>query len=108
MDLSKTIIENEVLESKLFKEENVATEVLKRFLTSIIIAMSIEALLLVFKISMNDLLTTSQKLKIKEKIAIEQPVFEVFHLSIQQTRTYTLQQDQHLMLEEYHNSLSLQ
>ncbi len=53
-DLSKTILEHEVFYKKLSRKNNLENRVLARFLTSIIIALSIEALMVVFKIALSD------------------------------------------------------
>jgi len=53
-DLSKTILEHEVFYKSLSRKNNLENRLLARFLTSIIIALSIEALMVVFKISLSD------------------------------------------------------
>ncbi|CAI6148419.1 MAG: hypothetical protein SPLUMA1_SPLUMAMAG1_01991 [uncultured Sulfurimonas sp.] len=53
-DLSKTILEHEVFYKSLSRNYNLENKLLARFLTSIIIALSIEALMVVFKITMSD------------------------------------------------------
>lgn len=53
-DLAKTLFNHEVFEKVSFTGHHVVSNVLRKFMTSIIIAMSIEALLLVFKISIDD------------------------------------------------------
>lgn len=53
-DLSKTILEHEVFYKSLSRKNNLENRLLARFLTSIIIALSIEALMVVFKIALND------------------------------------------------------
>ncbi|MCX2683213.1 PDC sensor domain-containing protein [Campylobacter sp. MIT 21-1685] len=53
-DLAKTIIEEEVL-GKIKKETNGIQKTMVRFLGSIIIALAIEALMLVFKLAISDL-----------------------------------------------------
>ena len=53
-DLSKQIIEHEVLFKKFEKEEDQEFKVLAKFLISIIIALSIETLMVVFKIILDD------------------------------------------------------
>lgn len=53
-DLAKTILENELF-FKSFKEETLqGKQILGKFLTSIIIALSIESLMVVFKIALNN------------------------------------------------------
>jgi hypothetical protein len=53
-DLSKTMIENEVLFKSLDSSNEVQSKILSKFLTSIIIALSIESLMAVFKIVLDD------------------------------------------------------
>jgi len=53
-DLSKTMIENEVLFKSLDSGNEVQSKILSKFLTSIIIALSIESLMAVFKIVLDD------------------------------------------------------
>lgn len=53
-DLAKTVLEHEVFYKSLSRKNNLENRLLARFLTSIIIALSIEALMVVFKISLND------------------------------------------------------
>jgi len=53
-DLSKTILEQEVLYKNSVINEGVEARVLTKFLISIIIALSIEALMVVFKITISD------------------------------------------------------
>lgn len=53
-DLAKTILEHEVFYKSLSRSYNLENRLLARFLTSIIIALSIEALMVVFKISLSD------------------------------------------------------
>lgn len=53
-DLSKTILEHEVFYKRLSRKNNLENRLLARFLTSIIIALSIEALMVVFKIALSD------------------------------------------------------
>ena len=53
-DLSKQIMEHEVLYKSFHKEENQDFKVLGKFLISIIIALSIETLMVVFKIVLDD------------------------------------------------------
>ncbi|MDD5212422.1 MAG: hypothetical protein PHV62_08390 [Sulfuricurvum sp.] len=53
-DLSKTMIENEVLFKSLNSSNEVQSKILSKFLTSIIIALSIESLMAVFKIVLDD------------------------------------------------------
>lgn len=53
-DLAKTILEHEVFYKKLSNKNNLENRLLARFLTSIIIALSIEALMVVFKIALSD------------------------------------------------------
>ena len=53
-DLAKTILEHEVFYKSLSRKNNLENRLLARFLTSIIIALSIEALMVVFKISLSD------------------------------------------------------
>lgn len=53
-DLSKTMIENEVLFKSLASSNEVQSKILSKFLTSIIIALSIESLMAVFKIVLDD------------------------------------------------------
>ncbi|MDQ7042668.1 MAG: hypothetical protein Q9M34_03970, partial [Sulfurimonas sp.] len=53
-DLSKTILEHEVFYKSLSRNYNLENRLLARFLTSIIIALSIEALMVVFKITLSD------------------------------------------------------
>jgi hypothetical protein len=53
-DLAKTILEHEVFYKKLSRKNNLENRLLARFLTSIIIALSIEALMVVFKIALSD------------------------------------------------------
>jgi len=53
-DLSKTMIENEVLFKSLDSANEVQSKILSKFLTSIIIALSIESLMAVFKIVLDD------------------------------------------------------
>ncbi len=53
-DLAKQIFENEVLYRRFHNEENKQYKILGRFLISIIIALSIETLMVVFKIALGD------------------------------------------------------
>lgn len=53
-DLSKTILEHEVFYKSLSRNNNLENRLLARFLISIIIALSIEALMVVFKIALSD------------------------------------------------------
>ncbi len=53
-DLAKTILEQEVFFKSYSKNSSVETKILTKFLTTIIIALSIEALIVVFKIAIND------------------------------------------------------
>lgn len=53
-DLAKTVLEHEVFYKSLSRKNNLENRLLARFLTSIIIALSIEALMVVFKISLSD------------------------------------------------------
>ncbi len=53
-DLAKTLIENEVLFKKIDYGINLQSKILSKFLTSIIIALSIESLMAVFKIVLDD------------------------------------------------------
>lgn len=53
-DLAKTILEQEVFFKSYSKNSRVETKILTKFLTTIIIALSIEALIVVFKIAIND------------------------------------------------------
>ena len=53
-DLAKTILEHEVFYKRLSRKNNLENRLLARFLTSIIIALSIEALMVVFKIALSD------------------------------------------------------
>ncbi|UCM99825.1 hypothetical protein LCX93_09870 [Sulfurimonas sp. SWIR-19] len=53
-DLSKTILEHEVFYKSISREYNIENKLLARFLTSIIIALSIESLMVVFKIALSD------------------------------------------------------
>jgi len=53
-DLSKTILEHEVFYKSISRDYNIENKLLARFLTSIIIALSIESLMVVFKIALSD------------------------------------------------------
>lgn len=53
-DLAKTILEQEVFFKSYLKHSKVETKILTKFLSTIIIALSIEALIVVFKIAMNN------------------------------------------------------
>lgn len=53
-DLARTILEREVFYKNYSESEEVEDKVLSKFLTSIIIALSIEALMVVFKITLSD------------------------------------------------------
>ncbi|MFP4333345.1 MAG: PDC sensor domain-containing protein [Campylobacterales bacterium] len=53
-DLSKTILEQEVFYKNHHTEANIENKILSKFLISIIIALSIEALMVVFKITLSD------------------------------------------------------
>lgn len=53
-DLAKTILEHEVFYKELSRNYNLENRLLARFLISIIIALSIEALMVVFKIVLSD------------------------------------------------------
>jgi hypothetical protein len=53
-DLSKTILEHEVFYKSISRDNNLENRLLARFLTSIIIALSIESLMVVFKIALSD------------------------------------------------------
>ncbi|MCJ7766086.1 MAG: hypothetical protein MUP09_09140, partial [Thiovulaceae bacterium] len=53
-DLSKTVLEHEVFYKSLSRDNNLENRLLARFLTSIIIALSIESLMVVFKIALSD------------------------------------------------------
>ncbi|MDD2951537.1 MAG: hypothetical protein PHU29_12190, partial [Sulfuricurvum sp.] len=54
-DLSKTILEHEVFYRSLTPEEGNEYKTLTKFLTSIIIALSIESLMVVFKVAIDDI-----------------------------------------------------
>lgn len=54
-DLAKTILEQEVFYRSLTLEEGNEYKTLTKFLTSIIIALSIESLMVVFKVAINDI-----------------------------------------------------
>jgi len=54
-DLAKTILEQEVFYRSLTPEEGNEYKTLTKFLTSIIIALSIESLMVVFKVAINDI-----------------------------------------------------
>lgn len=54
-DLSKTILEQEVFYRSLTPEEGSEYKTLTKFLTSIIIALSIESLMVVFKVAIDDI-----------------------------------------------------
>lgn len=54
-DLSKTILEQEVFYRSLTLEEGTEYKTLTKFLTSIIIALSIESLMVVFKVAIDDI-----------------------------------------------------
>ncbi|MGA9045111.1 MAG: hypothetical protein WB308_00400, partial [Sulfuricurvum sp.] len=54
-DLAKTILEKEVFFRSLTLEEGNEYATLTKFLTSIIIALSIESLMVVFKVAINDI-----------------------------------------------------
>lgn len=54
-DLAKTILEHEVFYRSLTPEERHEYKTLTKFLTSIIIALSIESLMVVFKVAINDI-----------------------------------------------------
>jgi hypothetical protein len=53
-DLSKTILEHEVFYKSISRNNNLENRLLARFFISIIIALSIESLMVVFKIALND------------------------------------------------------
>jgi len=53
-DLSKTILEQEVFFKSYSKKSKVETKIITKFLITIIIALSIEALMVVFKIALHD------------------------------------------------------
>lgn len=53
-DLAKTILEHEVFYKSISRDYNLENRLLARFLTSIIIALSIESLMVVFKIALSD------------------------------------------------------
>jgi uncharacterized membrane protein len=53
-DLAKTILEQEVFFKSYSKNSNVETKMLTKFLITIIIALSIEALIVVFKIAIDN------------------------------------------------------
>jgi len=53
-DLAKTIIENDILFKKFNDGNDFQSKTLSKFLTSIIIALSIESLMVVFKIVLDD------------------------------------------------------
>jgi hypothetical protein len=53
-DLAKTILEHEVFYKELSRNYNLENKLLARFLISIIVALSIEALMVVFKIVLSD------------------------------------------------------
>ena len=53
-DLAKTILEQEVFFKSYSKNSRVETKILTKFLSTIIIALSIEALIVVFKIALHD------------------------------------------------------
>ncbi len=53
-DLAKNLLEHEVVYKEYFKESHGSTVLLEKFLISIIIALSIEALMTVFKIALAD------------------------------------------------------
>ena len=53
-DLAKTVLEQEVFFKSYSKNSKVETKILTKFLSTIIIALSIEALMLVFKFAITD------------------------------------------------------
>jgi hypothetical protein len=53
-DLAKTILEHEIFFRNISSNEKDENEILSKFLKSIIIALSIEALMVVFKVALND------------------------------------------------------
>lgn len=53
-DLAKTVLEQEVFYKSSNVDENIESKILSKFLISIIIALSIEALMVVFKIALSD------------------------------------------------------
>jgi len=53
-DLAKNLLEHEVIFKKQFSDESGSHKLLEKFLISIIIALSIEALMTVFKIALTD------------------------------------------------------
>jgi hypothetical protein len=54
-DLSKTLLEQEVFFKSYKKDENIEKKTFVKFIISILIALSIEALMLVFKISLKNI-----------------------------------------------------
>ena len=53
-DLAKTILEHEIFFRNLIRDDHNENEILSKFLISIIIALSIESLMVVFKIALSD------------------------------------------------------
>ncbi len=53
-DLAKNLLEHEVIYKEQFSEEHGSNKLLEKFLVSIVIALSIEALMTVFKIALTD------------------------------------------------------
>jgi predicted membrane channel-forming protein YqfA (hemolysin III family) len=53
-DLAKTILEHEIFFRNIIRDEHDSNEILSKFLISIIIALSIESLMVVFKIALSD------------------------------------------------------
>jgi hypothetical protein len=86
-DLAKTILEQEVFFKSYAKNSKVETKILTKFLTTIIIALSIEALIVVFKIALNDYVQMINAFYLIAGIALILISLTIFiHFSTRRTR----------------------
>lgn len=85
-DLSKQIMENEVLFKSFHKEEDQELRMLGKFLISIIIALSIETLMVVFKIVLDDYTNMLSAFYLLLGTTIMFVGLAYFHKSIRSTR----------------------
>lgn len=86
-DLAKTILEQEVFFKSYSKNSKVETKILTKFLTTIIIALSIEALIVVFKIALNDYVQMVNAFYLIAGIALILISLTIFiHFSTRRTR----------------------
>ena len=88
-DLSKTILEQEVFFKSYNSEENRENRIFGKFLISIIIALSIEALMVVFKIALSDYSMMINAFYLIAGVALMILSLGLFHFFTRFTNNYT-------------------